>query len=275
MSNLFAPHYQQMLVANITNEQNNLSANSVSEASDVNDALFIYRNNYIETGIRALSISFPTVLALLGEDAFRNIAKLYLIKHPKDCFDWADYGAMFSAYLFDIDALADTPYIPEVAELDWRLSTIERQQDIDFDADSFALLQNYDAAKLNFVPAPGLQVMNVYFPVQELYSLVHNASPEGNEHTKAEGIENLKILIHSAINNPVLRSIVLWREHYKALFEYCEQMPAKAFESMVNESSVEQVLASFGDDQAAMSQWLQQHIGTRKIYAITTRNRTT
>jgi len=273
MTNLHFPSYQKMLIANITHEHNSLSENIQSDAADVNEALFIYRNNYIETGIRALSISFPTVLALLGEAAFRSIAKLYLINYPKDCFDWADYGAMFSEYLFDVDALADTPYIPEIAELDWRLNIIERQQDVHFDAESFSLLQSCDAANLYFVPAPGLQTMNVLFPVQELYSLAHRFSHNEDEYAKAELIKNINILINRAINKPVARSIILWREHYKALFEYCEQVPAKAFESMLHGSSVEQVLASFGDDQVAMSQWLQQHIGTRKIYAITTQNK--
>jgi hypothetical protein len=249
--------------------------NNKDEALHVQNAVNVYYNNYLENGIRALSISYATVFGILDVADFRKLASAYILAHPKTCFDWADYGEKLSEFMFDVDALAEMPFLPELAELDWRLMHAERAADKRFDPDSFALLQTHPLTSLYFALAPGSQIMQTIFPVAEIYQLVHetsgsndNATIDENQDTLISSEVNVNNLIKSAINNPVYRSVVIWREEYKALFEYCDSTSTKAFKSMLQNANISDVLSHFGDDQSAITQWLQSHIQSRKIYAV-------
>ena len=265
--------YQQRLIEALFNTQ---SANNSDSIAHPHPALSVYNNNYIESGIRALGISYRTIFALLNESDFRKLAYAYLNEYPKTSFDWADYGEHLSEFIFDIDALAQMPFLPELAEIDWRLMHIERARDKAFNAATFSLLQTHNTEHLQFISAPGLQTMDVLFPVQEIYQLVHDESL----HNKAENvlettqadkklpINKINSLANAAIQLGEYKSIVLWREEYKALFEYTDENSDKAFESMLNNSSIANVLIHFGEDQNAMTNWLQQHIQTKKIVAV-------
>lgn len=251
---------------------------SPSEDTEIpqKDAISVYQNNYIESAIRALSITYPSVRKTLEESDFRALAKAYIKKHPKHCFDWADYGESFSAFMFDVEQLAELPFLPELAELDWRLMHIERAKNRTFDAASFGLLQSHAMDSLYFVAAPGLQLMQAIFPLTELYQLAHYdtdkfSTQEDLEQSlveKQSTLHKINNLLQDAIKSPVYRSIVLWRGEYKGLFECCDSASLKAFESVLRNKSVAQVLSHFGEDQNAMTNWLQTHIKSRKIYAL-------
>jgi len=265
MSLLQSSHYQHILLKRIL-----LKHSKREECSPLHKAAYgVYHNNYIENGIRALSISFPSVLGLLGEEAFRGLARLYLLQEPKQCFDWADYGEQFSLFMFEIDELSDMPFLPEIAELDWRILHIERAKDVDFNANSFSLLETEEPSQLRFILAPGIQIMQAMFPLKELYALVHDKQLRENEASKNAHLQITNKLIDEAITQAKNQSIILWREHYKARFDYCEFSSESAFNTMLRSGSVEEVLSCFEGNEQLMTNWLEQHIGSRKIYGLT------
>ena len=262
--------YQQRLINALFNQPQ--VPHTQNEDISSLPALKVYSNNYVESGIRALSISYRTVLGLISEESFRSLAAAYLHKYPKICFDWADYGEYLSDFMFEIDEFANMPFLPELAAIDWRLLHIERATNEIFDAASFGLLQTHSMEQLFFKAAPGLQTLQVLFPVQELYQLAHNFNEQNNAKTVQEAkklhINKINILVNDAIKSKEYRSIVLWREEYKGLFEYADANANKAFDSMVNNECIADVLSHFGEDQNAITNWLQQHIQSRKIYAV-------
>jgi hypothetical protein len=262
--------YQQRLISALFNQRQITETQGENQSSHL--ALKVYGNNYIESGIRALSITYRTVLGLISEESFRSLAAAYLHKYPKTCFDWADYGEYLSDFMFEIDEFANMPFLPELAAIDWRLLHIERAKNERFDAESFGLLQTHNMEQLFFKPAPGLQTLEVLFPVQELYQLAHDFDEQDSATTAQEAkklqINKINILVNDAIKLKEYRSIVLWREEYKGLFEYIDENARNAFDSMVNNECIAKVLSHFGEDQSAMTNWLQQHIQSRKIYAV-------
>jgi hypothetical protein len=259
-------NYQQQIINAIFSSSNAVADDEPSQAK-VQAALDVYKNNYIETGIRALEIGFSTLHGLMDENDFRRLAAQYLQQYPKTCFDWADYGEHLSDFILEIDALAEQPFLSEVADLDWRLLHIERSNNAPFEPASFGLMQTVDPNKLVFTPAPGLQIMQAIFPLDVLYQNIHNIEHE-NEEVSRHAQKNLKNLLNDAIKSAQYRSIVLWREQYKGVFEYCDATACKAFESMLAQDTVAQVLGHFQDDQDAMTQWLQSHIASKKIVAV-------
>lgn len=262
--------YQKRLIGALF--QNRSNTPEQLSPKTIPPALSVYRNNYIENGIRALSITYRTVFGLLDELGFRKLATEYLYQYPKTCFDWADYGNHLSAFMLAIDEFSDMPYLPEIAEVDWRLMHIERSNNVNFDANSFALMQNHEPQELAFTTAAGLQTMNVIFPVLELYQLVHSFTNEDNStkvmQNKKQHIININNLVNSAIKTGECRSIILWRDEHKGKFEYLDSDAHCVCESMLNKNSISHVLSHFGEDQNAITHWLQQQIQSKKICAV-------
>ena len=292
------PSYQQQLLASIFNvplersENQILSANEKAHAT--NTALNVYSNNFVENGIRALSISFPTVLGFIGEDSFRILAKKFLYHEPKTSFDWAEYGSELPAYIEEQVALNDYPFLSEVATLDWAIHTVQRLADEHFKGESFALLEAGDTASLKFVGAPGLQILTFQFPVLELYQLIHEPflqSEDGLEARKAL-LEEVKTSISkvlndeietatsvststsinkptsNAINQEAPRSIVLWRPEYKAQFEYVSHAEADVIQRINVQSSVNIVIETIDKHQLELVSWLTNAISNKFIFAV-------
>ena len=114
---------------------------SLEQAPDVQRSLDIYRNNLFENAYRALSITFPTVEALMGRRAFRSLIIKLLQSEAKTQFDWAEYGLSFPACIAEQEDLEEYPYLQEVARYDWLIHQTQRQADKPARPDSFVLLQ--------------------------------------------------------------------------------------------------------------------------------------
>lgn len=83
----------------------------------------VYRNNSVVAAIGALEQQFPTVAALVGDEAFADLARAYAQNHPPRSPALWGYGEGFPDFLEDFlaecGALAQVPYLPDMARLDW------------------------------------------------------------------------------------------------------------------------------------------------------------
>ncbi|MGQ8364708.1 putative DNA-binding domain-containing protein [Glaciecola sp. 1036] len=251
--------YQQLLINSIFNQQGGNSS-----------ALEIYQNNYVENAINALSISFPTLLGIIGEPDFRKIAFRYAKQFPKSSFDWAEFGTSLSEFLQQEEMFENLPYLSEIADFDWRRLWIERAPDETFSADSFALLQQYPPSELRFRPAAGLQKVEYFFPIDTFYDFCQ--LDDQNSEQKQTLLLSLKKAINDAIKQPHLRSFVLWRHQAKAQFEVHSPLYCNAFDKLLDDASVEEVLATLEKSPEQMHHWLQSVIAKRQVVAIEKRS---
>lgn len=90
---------------------------------DPRDTWEIYRTNYLETHVAALADTYSTVLHLVGEEYFRQIACSYVRKFRSDSGDLNDYGAHFADHIASIlprlPKGETLPYLSDIAALDW------------------------------------------------------------------------------------------------------------------------------------------------------------
>ena len=82
----------------------------------------IYRNNVRHAHVGALSAIFPAIRALVGEDYFDGMAAQYSSAQPPVSAVLAGYGAGFSDYLAGRPELANVPFLPDVARLEWAMN---------------------------------------------------------------------------------------------------------------------------------------------------------
>jgi len=273
--------YQGQLLAKIFNIQPQPLQKELTETAvriqldasiqvNIQTGLNVYTNNFIENGIRALSITFPTVEGLIGEDSFRMLSRKLLSHEVKASFDWAEYGITLPTFIEGQEALEIYPFLSEVAELDWAIHGVQRQADKEFAPSTFASLETGDTDLLCFIAAPGLQLLNFWFPVVDLYQLIHDPylqSEEGILVRKAL-LEKITTSINNAINMGTARSLVLWRAEYKAQFEYVTDAQADVIQKISAQASVNDVIDTIGTHNIDLTEWLSKAISTKLIFAV-------
>lgn len=99
----------------------------------------VYRNNYLITLRNALRSTFPVVERLVGEEFFAALACAFAECHPPRSPIMARYGATFPEFLNQFAALADFPYLADVARLEYaRVQAYHAADAIGFDLASEA-----------------------------------------------------------------------------------------------------------------------------------------
>jgi hypothetical protein len=169
--------------------------------------LAAYQANAGASAEKALSASFPTVRALVGDDAFAGLARALWHRHPPTRGDLAWFGGSLPGFIADDEQLADVPYLPDMARLDWALARAESAADAQVAPASLALLGEADPADVALALAPGAAVLPSRWPVVTLYQAHHGAS---------EGAADPFGPARAALAAGVAETALVWRYGWKA-----------------------------------------------------------
>jgi uncharacterized protein len=119
----------------------------------------LYRGNLSANWDKALASAYPVVQALVGDEFFSALARAYGKAHPSGDGDLNRFGAQFAAFLDGFPHVADYPYFPDMARLEWALHRAHYTDDAaPLDAAALASLPpaQLDAARFVFHPACAL-----------------------------------------------------------------------------------------------------------------------
>jgi uncharacterized protein (UPF0276 family) len=83
--------------------------------------LALYRGNLTGGWDKTLSSAYPVIKALVGEEFFSALARVYGKTHPSTTGDLNLFGAHFDDFLASFEHVAGYPYFPDVARLEWAL----------------------------------------------------------------------------------------------------------------------------------------------------------
>src|SRR6478672_806925 len=81
--------------------------------------LALYRGNLTSAWDKALSSAYPVLKALVGAEFFTALARAYGKAHPSEDGDLNRFGASFADFLAGFPHVADYPYFPDMARLEW------------------------------------------------------------------------------------------------------------------------------------------------------------
>ncbi len=112
---------QQLFAGALFDAQLAPQVQALCKAEHAAHRLALYRGNLRETWRKTLAAAYPVVLALVGEAFFGGLARAYGRAHPSDNPDLNRFGAHFSTFLRDFPQVADYPYLPDMAALEWLL----------------------------------------------------------------------------------------------------------------------------------------------------------
>jgi len=81
----------------------------------------LYRGNLSATWEKTLSAAYPVLKTLVGEEFFNALTKEYGKLYPSEFGDLNLFGDHFADFLADFPHVAQYPYFPDMARLEWSL----------------------------------------------------------------------------------------------------------------------------------------------------------
>ena len=170
---------QQALLAAVAGADGVGTAAALAETGvRASNGIAAYGVNADTVAERALASTFPTVRALIGADDFGRAARRFRRAHPPERGDLGEFGAGFAAWLHDVVALAEWPYLGDCAALDLAVHRCERAADAVFDAASLARLQDSEPSRLQLRLMPGTAVLASAWPVVAIHAAHRAADPD-------------------------------------------------------------------------------------------------
>jgi hypothetical protein len=157
----------------LADQQNSLLAHIFAARADApTRGLAAYRANAHASAERALLAAYPVVAQLVGLESFAHLARDFWHQQPPQRGDLAQWGDTLPAFLASAAQLTDTPYLADVAHIEWALHTCAQAADAVQDAASFTLLTQHDPNMLTLQLAPGAQVLPSPYPAAAI-TLAH------------------------------------------------------------------------------------------------------
>lgn len=222
--------------------------------------LAVYRRNLQATARRALAISFPTVLQLIGNDFFNYSCHQLLICSPPNTGDWGMWGNDFSELLSRLPELADYPFLSDIAKLDFLQHHSMRAKNQNVDMDSLQLLATVELDNLYCVLAQSCFALTSTYPIIELWQ----AHQEGKSTIDGAGIvlskqylEQIKIKLADA---NFIQHILIFRPEYKAHVEEISDAESFWLNKLNLGLSIGNVLDLMEDMEFDFAQWLVKAI---------------
>ena len=140
--------------------------------------LAAYRANGLAHAAAALRVQFPTVLAMLGEQAFDAIVARYRRDWPPTQGDFARIGAQFPLCLTVQEELRPWPWLADSARLDLALWQVMDEPPAVFATDDLQRLARGDPARLRLPLAPGTRLVASRWPIVTLWRLHQAPAPD-------------------------------------------------------------------------------------------------
>lgn len=128
----------------------------------------IYRNNVFVALVSALEARFPVVSRIVGIDFFKAAARVYAGAEPSRSA-YLDYGMSFPEFLAGFEPVADTPYLPDVARIEWaRHEAYNAPDAVPLTATAFAALSpDLDTA---LALHPAARIMSSTYPIHAIWA---------------------------------------------------------------------------------------------------------
>ncbi len=136
--------------------------------------LSIYRNNFVISLLDALKLVYPITLQMLGDDAFRQQGRRFILQHPPEQSDVSWYGEGFAEHLDPLAKQFSLPYLVSLADLEWQFYLVgqgpwlERQ----LQPQQLASLSETQQAALRLFLQPGLCLCHYPMDVLSLHQCV-------------------------------------------------------------------------------------------------------
>ena len=130
-----------------------------------------YRAHATLTAARALEAAYPTVAAMVGDEALASLARALWQASPPCRGDLAQWGLDLPAFIETRPELDPWPYLADAARLDAALMRCESAADAEPEPATLELLATQDPARLRLRLMPCVQLLASRWPIATLHAV--------------------------------------------------------------------------------------------------------
>jgi hypothetical protein len=140
------------------------------DAATSRELLAVYRGNAIANASKALSLCYPVVERIVGEEFFGGLCRAFWDESPSRSGDLNEYGEAFADFLASFPYVAELPYLPAVANVEWRLSRASHAADhVPCTMARLADVAPESIGDLRFGMQPGLALLSSPWPLGTIW----------------------------------------------------------------------------------------------------------
>jgi Putative DNA-binding domain len=226
-----------------------------AQADAPSRGLQVYRANAHASALRALGAVYPVLAQLVGAENFAYLARDFWHANPPVRGDLAQWGGALAQFIDTAAQLADTPYLGDVARIEWALHSCAGAADVAQDAPSFTLLTEHPPEALFFVLAPGISLLHSQYPAAAI-TLAHLGS---DGHT----LDAAAALLHAGVG----QSALVWRQGFTPRLQVLTQAQTSFVQALCQGASLASALDAAHPD-FDFSAWLGASVQSAVVLGI-------
>jgi uncharacterized protein len=150
-----------------------------SDPHTIDERLSIYRGNAIGAICKALTLTYPVLAQVVGDEYFAALARAYWFATPSVTGDLADYGASLGSFLESFEPTRELPYLADLARLEWLVHGAQDARDeLPYDIAGLAALPAQAQEELRLVPSVAAGLVRSSWPIVRIWT-IHQPGSNG------------------------------------------------------------------------------------------------
>lgn len=221
--------------------------------------LQIYRNNLLMTAVRTLSITYPVLVKMVGQEMLIPLAARLLRRERPSTGDWADWGGGLFHLLEHSELHADFPLLAEMARFEWLRHQVSRAPEVQFSLASLDKMKRRSLDRIRILPSPSLTLMQSPYPIDRIWQLhrAHEPDHPPDSHELA-----------NVLNNSMPVHLLLFQQHQQPRQQRLTIQEYNWMVSVVNGDSIGSLVDRYTEFD--FIHWLPRAIGRGWITALAT-----
>ncbi|MFK7903115.1 MAG: putative DNA-binding domain-containing protein [Nitratireductor sp.] len=170
----------------------------------------VYRNNVVVSLMESMKAAYPSIHAIMGEDNFAKIARIYISQHPPSSPVMQKFGSHFADFIKAFAPLKNSPFLSDVALVE-RLY-LEAYHALDEEPLNPELLSSIPPEKtgdLVFSIHPAAHLISSEYPVLDLFEYRFEHPQSAPDLSKAQSV---------LITRPHLQNLITDLDTAQAIF---------------------------------------------------------
>jgi hypothetical protein len=199
---------QDALLERLFLKQSQLATENIANYIDPSweRGLKVYESNAGAAAQSSLLAAYPVLAQLLGDESFALLARDFWFSHPPLRGELSHWGEALAEFVRHKTQLSETPYLSDVAELEWAMHRAQTAGNPEPDLASFALLTEQDPSELVLKLASGCAVLQSAWPVVSIVQAHLETQPDQTPDLTEAG---------QLLAQGVQESAVLWRRGFE------------------------------------------------------------
>ncbi len=214
-----------------------------------------YRANAGALAERALAAAYPTVQQLLGETSFAGLARALWHRHPPEQGEIGTWGGHLATFLAEADGLADEPYLPDVARLEWAVHLAATALDEAEAVPGLIALHGlaaHDPEAVRLLPMPGTALLMSAHPVASIWQAHRPAQAQPADRFAA---------VREAFAQGRAEAALVWRSGWQVQVAALDAADARFTQALLHGQSLGQALQALArETDFGFEAWLLAHL---------------